>query len=204
MNGHISTYTNIIKNRPIQRLPVEIITLIVDYITPDYKSTSSLSWASLMFNKIVRSIKRDIIIFDVKDYFSYATAFKPTSSCSTLIVYSSIDGNNSDSCSKRLKNLLQHVACDRLIVECNNGIRFLFSTITSNSQNIAKELVIVTDILPKVVREKRRNNILTFTDHQYMGNGTMHDHTYTLTFNKNQIPILAKDANAFYNYAYAH
>jgi len=205
MIGHISTYATIIKDRQLQSLPCEVIAHIVDYATPAYKSSSVFNNVSLMFHKMVRNAKRNILIVDVKDYYSYNYAPKIPKLYDTIVVYSSIDGGQDDKCAKRLKNLFAYVCCNRLIIECNNPIKYLFSTIVASADSIKDEVVIVTDILPKIAKEKKRNNITHLIDHQYMGlDEEIHPRSYALTFNRNQIPESANSSNEFYRYAYTH
>jgi hypothetical protein len=70
MYGPLSQHTIVTKPRNLQRLPVEIIALILDYAVTDYRVMSASYNTSIAFRKLVINLKRQDMIVDVKDYIT--------------------------------------------------------------------------------------------------------------------------------------
>jgi len=199
MYGHISAYATIIKETEFQVLPVEIIELIVDYATPIYKSSSPFTNVSLLFREMVMKTKRNIYTYCITDRVVY-----PKRTYDTIVIYSSKPESANYCCQQsHFENALRSISCRCLIIECNYPIRDMFHLLTWNSRSFSEQLVIVTDALSRVAKAKRRDNIIKIKNHQYMGSyAKRHQHSYILTFNRNQIPESVHSSNEFYRTVY--
>lgn len=201
MYGPLSQHSKVIKPRNWQKLPTEILALILEYAVEDYRIISAFYYTSVMFRKLVLNLERHDIATDLANYMTYTQYQKPQIKCKNLIVYLSSD---SDRACKRLMYDLNYVECDNLIIETFKPIKYLYSTITQYNNNIKRKIIIVSNLLPKSIFKAYYNdkskfpNITQVRNHEYVGQqGVIVPKAFIMSFDNSKINFYAKNVDEF-------